>query len=281
MLTSRIIDGQKDFKINLAGMAIGNGLVSDFLNDETLARFNYYHGFVDETSWNYLEQTCCNGCIDTCILTKLEEDCEEIASSAAYPHTGLNPYNIYDSCNTNANVNSQRFIAYQNKIKPKHVIERYFKNTIQNNTKPCMHDAETTNYLNLPYVRRALHIPQNLPEWGECNYNITYYLYTKQYNDMTPFFKQIVEAEIPILLYYGDTDAVCNFLGGQKFAAQLGLPLKEGKKPWQINGKTGGFKTTYNGLTFITIRGAGHMAPEWRAPETAFVIKKFVSNRPI
>lgn len=45
--------------------------------------------------------------------------------------------------------------------------------------------------------------------------------YTTQYEDMFPQFKQMLEANLRILLYNGDTDTVCNFLSAQWFAAKV------------------------------------------------------------
>lgn len=38
--------------------------------------------------------------------------------------------------------------------------------------------------------------------------------------------KKTLKAGIPVLLFYGDTDTVCNFMLGAKFAASLGLPVR-------------------------------------------------------
>jgi Serine carboxypeptidase len=54
-LTALIVDGQKDFKINLTGMAVGNGYVSVELNFNTMLRYAYGHGIIDEAVWNELE----------------------------------------------------------------------------------------------------------------------------------------------------------------------------------------------------------------------------------
>ncbi len=93
---------------------------------------------------------------------------------------------------------------------------------------------------------------------------------------MAPFIKKILNANVRILLYYGDTDMACNFMMGQQFSAQLGLKVKRSgrsrdtlphaprfkrvinKQPWKFNRQIAGFKTIYSrGLTFITVRGAG------------------------
>ncbi|KAG7163207.1 Lysosomal protective protein-like [Homarus americanus] len=48
-LTVRVLEGQQDFNINLQGYAIGNGLSSYKLNDDSIIFFGYFHGlFGDE-----------------------------------------------------------------------------------------------------------------------------------------------------------------------------------------------------------------------------------------
>lgn len=40
---------------------------------------------------------------------------------------------------------------------------------------------------------------------------------------MHPQITKILNNKVRVLLYFGDTDGVCNFLGGQLFADSLGL----------------------------------------------------------
>ncbi|PIO65566.1 serine carboxypeptidase [Teladorsagia circumcincta] len=70
-LTARIVDGQKEFPINLKGMALGNGYVNEKLNIDTSIRYAYGHGIIDEKTWNTLEKDCCKGCIDSCDFTQV------------------------------------------------------------------------------------------------------------------------------------------------------------------------------------------------------------------
>uniref|UniRef100_A0A0M3HH57 Serine carboxypeptidase n=1 Tax=Ascaris lumbricoides TaxID=6252 RepID=A0A0M3HH57_ASCLU len=53
------------------------------------------------------------------------------------------------------------------------------------------------------------------------------------------------------------------------------------KTPYKFDRQIAGFKTIYEGLTFVTVRGAGHMAPQWRAPQMYYVIQQFLLNHPI
>ncbi|KAI6197439.1 Serine carboxypeptidase ctsa-1.1 [Aphelenchoides besseyi] len=304
-LTARIVEGQKDFPINLKGMAIGNGYVNEKLNIDTSVRYAYGHGIIDEKVWNELESTCCRGCIDGCDLTKLTGHCatmvEEIFEFLWFG--GLNPYDVYRKCDPNPGVNSIRMETLAYGITP-----RFFMEKRQNVTQrlerlqkshpqirygasvPCLNDTDVTSYMNNKAVREALHIPDNLPTWDICSDDITG-KYKKKYTDVAPFVKTILDANVRILLYYGDAgmfccfsfqNMACNFLMGQQFSAKLGLKRSIGKQPWKVDGQIAGFKTIYRGgLTFLTIKGAGHMAPQWRAPETSYAIKQFLINHPI
>uniref|UniRef100_A0A804QWW4 Uncharacterized protein n=1 Tax=Zea mays TaxID=4577 RepID=A0A804QWW4_MAIZE len=40
---------------------------------------------------------------------------------------------------------------------------------------------------------------------------------------------------------------------------KLGLPIKEDSSPWFHRKQVGGWTVVYDGLTFVTVRGAGHM----------------------
>ncbi|KAI1728278.1 serine carboxypeptidase domain-containing protein [Ditylenchus destructor] len=297
-LTARIVDGQRDFPINLKGMAIGNGYVDEKLNIDTSVRYAYGHGIIDEKVWNTLELECCRGCIDGCDLTQLTGHCastvEEIFEFLW--HGGLNPYDLYRDCDPNPVRNSPRLKALAKGITPRFLTLRAnssFRSAWAPNREmsngnlmggasvPCLNDTDMTTYMNSQDVRQALHIPENLPRWYICSDDVGE-KYGKIHGDMSPFIKKILSAHVRVLLYYGDTDMACNFMMGQQFSARLGLKRVLNKQPWKFDRQIAGFKTIYSkGLTFITIRGAGHMAPQWRAPQMDYVMQQFLINHPI
>ncbi|EFO83930.1 hypothetical protein CRE_23802 [Caenorhabditis remanei] len=96
-----------------------------------------------------------------------------------------------------------------------------------------------------------------------------------------PFIKKIVRNHVRVLVYYGDTDMACNFMMGQQFVDQLGLRRTLKKTPLKFDRQIAGFKTLFDGLSFITIRGAGHMAPQWRAPHMYYAVQQFLLNHPL
>jgi cathepsin A (carboxypeptidase C) len=290
-LTARIVKGQKDFPINLKGMAIGNGYVNEKLNIDTSVRYAYGHGIIDESVWQKLEMECCRGCIDGCDLTQLTGSCAESVETIFefLWHGGLNPYDLYRNCDPNPDVNSVKMQILKAGITPRFLSSNFTKNIrkprfpggLMGVDVPCLNDTDMKTYMNNPDVRKALHSPENLGSWDICSTDITLN-YKKIYGDMKPFVNKIIDSRVRVLLYYGDTDMACNFMMGQQFSAGLGLKRVLNKTPWKFDRQIAGFKTVYaRGLTFITIRGAGHMAPQWQPGPTHYAIQQFIVNHPI
>ncbi|VDO71097.1 unnamed protein product [Heligmosomoides polygyrus] len=292
-LTARIVDGQDDFPINLKGMALGNGYVNEKLNIDTSIRYAYGHGIIDEKTWNTLEKDCCKGCIDSCDFTQVTGHCATMVEDIFQFlwAGGLNPYDLYRDCDPNPAVNGERMTHMLRGVAAgyKHVEEAKKKGDLMKFLRdnaplygdaPCLNDSDVIMYMNDAHVRKALNIPFNLPKWDICSNEVTS-TYQKQYGDMAPFIKKIIAANVRVLLYYGDTDMACNFMMGQQFSDQLGLKRTLGKTPWKFDRQIAGFKTLFKGLTFITVRGAGHMAPQWKAPQMYYAIQQFLLNHPI
>ena len=51
---------------------------------------------------------------------------------------------------------------------------------------------------------------------------------------MDDFYHKLLEKKIRILVYNGDLDLACNFLGDQWFVNDLNAPQKSSKRPWLV-----------------------------------------------
>lgn len=91
------------------------------------------------------------------------------------------------------------------------------------NSYPCYVDDSTTAWLGRQDVRSALHIPSNVQAWQECSDDINTKLYIQQNPDMTPVFQFMIDSNFPlkVLIYNGDVDLACNYLGDQWFVEAL------------------------------------------------------------
>uniref|UniRef100_A0A7I4Y6X6 Peptidase S10 domain containing protein n=1 Tax=Haemonchus contortus TaxID=6289 RepID=A0A7I4Y6X6_HAECO len=287
------LENYEAVKLFFQGIALGNGWVHEKLNIDTSIRYAYGHGIVDEKTWNTVQKDCCKGCIDTCDLTQVTGHCatmlEDIYHSIWFD--GLNPFDLFGNCDSNPTINNDRTThmlqAAATRFKPFELSEKktddlmsFVRAEESKNHFLCENNTNIVKYVNDAEVRKALNIPSNLPKWDICSTQVTN-AYKRQYGDMTPFIKKIVAASVRVLLFYGDTDMACNFMMGQKFVDQLGLKQTLGRAPWRFDRQIAGFKTVFEGLTFITVRGAGHKAARQKAPQMYYAIQQFLLNHPI
>jgi len=72
--------------------------------------------------------------------------------------------------------------------------------------------------------------------------------------------------------YSGDTDGAVPTLGTKKWIKTLNWDIQETWAPWMFNAQVVGYKEKYDGLDFVTVKGVGHMAPQWaRGPVQTMV----------
>uniref|UniRef100_A0A0M3J741 Carboxypeptidase n=1 Tax=Anisakis simplex TaxID=6269 RepID=A0A0M3J741_ANISI len=148
-LTARIIDGMDEFRINLKGMALGNGYVNEALNIDTSIRYAYGHGIIDEKAWTTLENECCHGCIETCDLTQVTGHCarmvEDIFQFLWFG--GLNPYDLYRDCDPSPLILGARSSALRRGLLPRKYM--MFDEVARHSKAALLADAGATNYTRL------------------------------------------------------------------------------------------------------------------------------------
>ncbi|WJX43173.1 sinapoylglucose--choline O-sinapoyltransferase [Trifolium repens] len=97
--------------------------------------------------------------------------------------------------------------------------------------------------------------------------------------DSTEFHANLSKKGYRSLIYSGDHDLVVPFMSTQAWIRALNYSIVDDWRPWFVNGQVGGYTRTYsNRMTFATVKGAGHMAPD-DTPEQCFdIFTKWISN---
>merc|ERR1719421_1508244 len=112
--------------------------------------------------------------------------------------------------------------------------------------------------------------------WSECNFIVNKMFsvdFMKNYHQKIP---EMLEAGMEVLIYAGDVDYICNWLGNKAWTLKLDWSGKEefNKAPdadmpiAALKGKSGGRHRKYKNLNFIQVYQAGHMVP-MNQPEAA------------
>ncbi|WFD30696.1 carboxypeptidase D [Malassezia sp. CBS 17886] len=137
--------------------------------------------------------------------------------------------------------------------------------------------APLYTYLHNATVLRALHVNQQKKPtaWVECNMSVGAPLHANAsaMNASVTLLPSILDAHIPVLLFAGDRDLICNHRGLQRLIDQLTWGGARGLGPaqkhaWTVNARTVGQWQSARNLTWVTLNNASHM-PAYDEPLAA------------
>jgi cathepsin A (carboxypeptidase C) len=161
----------------------------------------------------------------------------------------------------------------------------------------CSDDRAINNFLNLDSTRDALNVSEFAPKrWKECNANIHRdFMGDKMVDFATDYIAPLLDNNIRVLIYAGDADFICNWMGNKAWTKSLqwsghedykkakDLDWKFGLANDKIASKAGMIRSakSKNGkgsLTFVRVFGAGHMVPRDKPEVALALVNDFLEN---
>ncbi|ORZ14002.1 Alpha/Beta hydrolase protein [Absidia repens] len=261
-------------RIHLDSMAIGNGFT------ESQTQFKYYQNFgcakddskyqpiFDDNTCHEMERTyprchtLTNACYRypsslTCVPASLY--CEKYQGGDQFEKTGLNPYDIRRKCEGDSGLCYDLIAAID-------------------------------KYANLDEVRTTLGVDPAVGKYSGCSDSVGYrfVLTGDGARNFEPQVVKTLNEGVRVLLYVGDKDYICNWMGNKAWILKADWPGQEGfnaakDEPW-INSATkeqAGEVRTYKNLSFLRVYDAGHMVP-YDQPENALdFFGRWLKNEPL
>ncbi|XP_022166518.1 venom serine carboxypeptidase-like [Myzus persicae] len=249
-------------KINLKGLAIGNGLV-DPLNQLFYSEFLYQHGFIDEDGKHRVEQ------IDNVIHAQILGDdyrgafrtFDEMLNGKLYPYPTL----------------------FQNLTGMK-----YYYNLLLDREPPTNNDWKA--FVQKASVRAALHVGQRPLN----NFHLVYqHLLGDVMRSVAPLLATLLDAgRYRVLLYSGQLDIKLHHRGNMRMAQSLEWSGAERfrnaalRTIWCVRKQKNGNETTLAGyatasgpLTVLLVRDSGHMVPADQPVNALDLINRFTTGK--
>jgi len=147
----------------------------------------------------------------------------------------------------------------------------------------CYDFSNVGTYLDRADVRSALGVGSR--KWSDCNRAVAIAFefsgdWMQNYQQMIP--DQLNDG-IKVLIYAGDQDYICNWLGNQAWTQALPWPHQgdfnsTAPKEWDVAGKAAGTLQTSNGFSFLRVYDAGHMVPRDQPANALAMINAFISG---
>ncbi|CAL0310995.1 unnamed protein product [Lupinus luteus] len=243
--------------INLKGIMIGNAVINDQTDNQGMYDYLASHAIISDQVMHDIHTFCnfSSGTIPSQCPTALDEYIQDISF--------IDIYNIYAPLCNNPNLTSF----------PK-------KNSIV--IDPCS-GIYTHAYLNRANVQAALHanVTKLKYDWESCS-DILFSKWGDSPSTIVPLLHEFLNNGLRVWIFSGDIDGIVPVTSTKYSIKKMNLSAKTTWYPWFSNGEVGGYAEVYKeGLTFATVRGAGHEVPSYQPGRALSLITHFLKGTPL
>lgn len=249
-LASTILNnnGNAKTKINLKGIAIGDGWTQPYYQAGSYAPFLYANNLINSVELD-LANTLYLGykaLIDVGDYTAAEDAGNSMLNALVLAAGNVDVYDI-----------------------------RYFNG---DPTDPLQ--ASLTTYLNTPSVRLQMNAGNH--KWGACKSGPYFPLLDDMARSAEFLIPRILK-EIPVLLYNGNKDLICNMIGTKTWSEAMVWPgqsafIHASNNSWAVAGNAAGYWKSAQGLTHLIVYNAGHMVPFSQPQNSQNMIYSFIQG---
>ncbi|KAG9131470.1 hypothetical protein Leryth_015306 [Lithospermum erythrorhizon] len=261
--------------INLKGFIVGNPETDNYYDDKGILEYAWSHSVISDEEYERAKQVC------NFRSFNWSRECNEAMIALSDKYQDIDIYNIYapkcflNTTTTSADVNHAadlQELSYDR--------FRRMRQIIPGGYDPC-YSVNIKKYFNRREVQTAFHAntANGSPNatWTGCSgslfgrYNFTVF-------SVLPIYKKLLKSGLKIWMYSGDADGRVPVIGTRYCVEALKLPLKSPWRSWYHNQQVGGRIVEYDGLTLVTVRGAGHMVPHTKPSEALAIIQSYLSG---
>ncbi|VVB08843.1 unnamed protein product [Arabis nemorensis] len=256
--------------INLKGFMVGNPDMDKTQDRLGTIMYWWSHAMISDTSYNSILKNC------NFTAEKFSRECGSAINDAAADFGNIDQYSIYTPmCIPPQPTDQAKFVQ----MKQTHAL--FLPRRILAEYDPCtVSYAEI--YYNHPDVQRAMHANHTaIPyKWTACSeFVFQNWNWRDSDNSMLPIYKELIATGLRIWVFSGDTDSVMPVTATRFSLSKLNLPVKTRWYPWYSGNQVGGRTEVYEGLTFVTVRGAGHEVPLFQPQGALVIVRSFLAGK--
>ncbi|KAL7597519.1 hypothetical protein Lser_V15G22918 [Lactuca serriola] len=139
-------------------------------------------------------------------------------------------------------------------------------------------------------VREALNIREELNEieWVRCNETLHFHFdkepvsYFHNVPSVVSYHRNLTDKNCRALVYSGDHDMVVPYMATMNWIESLNLLAVNDWRPWFVDEQVAGYTVKYSNheysLTYATVKGGGHTAPEYKPKECLSMLMRWLAK---
>ncbi|KAI9127618.1 hypothetical protein K1719_000611 [Acacia pycnantha] len=287
-ITKKIIEGNDaNVKphLNLTGYLVGSPTTDQHVNVNSRVILAHRLGLVSDQLYEELKTSCKQNYVEVdpsneaCLtaLAKYEKNVAEI-----WRNDILEPNCAFASPRPELPLSVRRSLAHQSSDEqfllspPKIPSDLWCR---------AFNYALAYNWANDPGVQEALHVRKGKVKfWSRCNRTLSY---TKDVTSVIDVHMWLSRRPLEVLLEVGDHDLVVPIVATETWLKILNLTVSSNWRPWYVDGQVVGYTTKYvqkaygYRLTYATVKGGGHTAPEYYRKECYDMFQRWLHFYPL
>ncbi|KAL1187819.1 Serine carboxypeptidase-like 49 [Cardamine amara subsp. amara] len=145
----------------------------------------------------------------------------------------------------------------------------------------CYDFSNMEKFLNLKSVRKSLGVGDI--DFVSCSSSVYQAMLVDWMRNLEVGIPTLLEDGINVLVYAGEYDLICNWLGNSRWVNAMEWSGKTNfgaaeEVPFVVDGKEAGSLKTYQQLSFLKVRDAGHMVPMDQPKAALKMLKRWMHN---
>ncbi|XP_058099121.1 serine carboxypeptidase-like 48 isoform X2 [Magnolia sinica] len=142
----------------------------------------------------------------------------------------------------------------------------------------CYDFSNMDKFLNQKSVREALGVGKR--KFVSCSPIVYEAMITDWMKNFEPGIPALIEDGIKVLVYAGEYDLICNWLGNFRWVNSMEWSGQKKfavapMEPFTVDGKEAGLLKSYGSLSFLKVHDAGHMVPMDQPKAALKMLKKW------
>lgn len=279
-LAARVLAGNAagESSLNLKGIMVGNGCTgteigvcgghgTGYLKDSIAG-----HGLISVDLSKQLDAACGD-------FSDPSATCQSLLKEMSDEVGNINIYSIYAPC-----INGNGL-----EVSPENQRRRVPAAHPLGGPNECIDGIAAGKWLNTPAVQKALHVSEAIKyihHWYICS-SIVNYTPTATNLPKNVYPGLIQQLEHGVLIFNGDADLCVPYLDNEAWTSGMGYPVSQKWHSWDIDSQVAGYATSYTvsgaaadvPFQFITVKGSGHMVPEFRPASALGMLRQYLSGK--
>lgn len=271
LIYDRNKDTSKNTYINLKGFIVGNPETDDSYDYKGILEYAWSHSVIPDQVYDTAKNVC------DFKHENWSKECYAAMGILFGKYKEIDIYNIYAPiCLTKTtsslagSLDSHVWSFKAQSYNYKSMIR------IPGGYDPC-YTPHVQKYFNRTDVKKAFHANTSIDYKVCSDHVLNSYNYT--ISSVLPIYTKLAKSGLKIWIYSGDADGRVPVIGSRYCIEALGFPLKSPWRSWFHNQQVGGRIVEYEGITMVTVRGAGHLVPLNKPSEALSLIHSFLSGQ--